>query len=885
MAREVDLRNEAASAESVAPERRAELHAAAEAASAGLPGAHDVQIVSFDASTGNPAVVVSRDAPAADGDFVRRALAHVQNVGPALGLAPQQAPEYLADPGYQTTSADGVAVHLRQQYKGIGVYDASETVRFDPDGHLLEVAGRSYTIADDLVVDPSVPASEALEVAAAHLASGDDEVDPDPFGQSVAEPVPDLQSMTLRLITSPLDRPDRATVYEATGFARPVTVSLMWFPLDGGLRLSWHLRVQVPGAPEYRFLIDAADGRVLLCRRLTHGLGGHAKVVLRSGEGRKDVDFPLPLEMYGVPVPPGLPAGFPDPWLLDETTAGASVRAIDFSTGRTVQGAPSAGGVVFAAPAGEDAPEQLVLNVFSYCASMHDALYLLGFREPDGNFQRSSLGRGGRAGDAVLAQVHPGVVWGTANMATPADGSAPTMNMGLVNTTQRHTALDADVVYHEYTHGLSNRLVGGPLDDTSLDADQSGGMGEGWSDFVACSLLGKNVVGDWVVDRATGIRRHPYTEDYPGTYAELGSPQYTRVHDIGELWCAVLMSLGRRLGRTETLQVVVDALKLTAANPSLLAARDAILLAARQFSVARGDDDGLTASFVQSAWEVFARYGMGPGARTNGPQLSGIVADFEPPPAPSTSVVRAEAAPGLTIPDADSEGVVSTVSLPAAGAVRSLVVDVVITHPFRGDLVVSLVAPDGRTALLHNRTGGGADNLRRSFDSESVDSLAALVGTPTGGNWSLRVADHAPADIGRLESWALAAGVGLQRPSVQQRSLLGTPIPAEGPALENKITVSEAGTVAALTLAVDIAHAQVGDLGVALRGPTGKRVTVHRRGGVEVDHLITTYRSDAGDPLAAFVGLDAQGDWTLTVLDKAGRDIGKLNSWTLTVQL
>jgi subtilisin-like proprotein convertase family protein len=37
--------------------------------------------------------------------------------------------------------------------------------------------------------------------------------------------------------------------------------------------------------------------------------------------------------------------------------------------------------------------------------------------------------------------------------------------------------------------------------------------------------------------------------------------------------------------------------------------------------------------------------------------------------------------------------------------------------------------------------------------------------------------------------------------------------------------------------------------------------------------------------LAAFIGLDAEGDWTLTVVDKAGRDVGKLNTWTLTVQL
>jgi extracellular elastinolytic metalloproteinase len=210
------------------------------------------------------------------------------------------------------------------------------------------------------------------------------------------------------------------------------------------------------------------------------------------------------------------------------------------------------------------------------------------------------------------------------------------MNMGLVTKTGRHTALDPDVVFHEYTHGLTNRLVGGPLDSTSLDAVQSGGMGEGWSDYVACTLLGKTVVGDWVVDKPDGIRRHPYTDAFPGTYAELGSAEYSEVHDIGELWCAILMSLGRKLDqeRWPTLQIVVDALKLTASNPSLLAARDAILLAAGQFATARGDTEHERAAFVFSAWQVFARYGMGPGARTAGATLSGIVADFTEPAPP-----------------------------------------------------------------------------------------------------------------------------------------------------------------------------------------------------------------------------------------------------------
>ena len=70
-------------------------------------------------------------------------------------------------------------------------------------------------------------------------------------------------------------------------------------------------------------------------------------------------------------------------------------------------------------------------------------------------------------------------MFATANMTTPADGAAPVMNMGLVTDTNRHTALDAGVVIHEFSHGVTSRLVGGPLNNHALDAPQSGAMGEG----------------------------------------------------------------------------------------------------------------------------------------------------------------------------------------------------------------------------------------------------------------------------------------------------------------------------------------------------------------------------------------------------------------------
>ncbi len=650
MAQEIDARDDieipplaGPANDTLVRRRRDELAGYAEAASRALPGDHEVQVVSVDPESGGAAVVVSQGAPAIEGDFVARALRHLHAMARILGLEPTQPPEFVADPGYQLTSSGGVAVHVRQQLQGVTIYDATETVRFDAAGRLLEVAGRSYPAVDS-TIDPRLGAADALTAAVGYLAApaatsdpagdlgvGSRDPDPshDPFGEPLAEATIDLDGFAPRVLAAPIGGPDLATVFDAPPLTQPVTVSLIWFPLGASLRLAWHLRAQLPGDSEYRVIVDAEDGDILLCRRLTRMIVGHAQVILRSGGPRSAVDFPLPPSSYGPPIPSGLPAGWPDSWLVDATTSGSSVRAVDASAGNTtVSGTRQGDEVTFTAPTDVDDVEQLVVNVFAFCSAMHDALYLLGFREADGNFQRDSMARGGRPADAVIARVHPGAVNGTANMATPVDGFAPVMNMGLVTSTGRHTALDADVVYHEYVHGLTNRLVGGPMNDTALDAERSGGMGEGWSDYVACTFLGKTVVGDWVVRQPGGIRRNPYDEAFPGTYADLGTPAYSQVHDIGELWCAVLMSLGRRLGVWEFLQIVVDALKLTGANPSLLAARDAILMAAAQFSTARGDESERTATFVADAWQVFARYGLGPVARTNGPRLSGIVADF-----------------------------------------------------------------------------------------------------------------------------------------------------------------------------------------------------------------------------------------------------------------
>jgi len=76
-------------------------------------------------------------------------------------------------------------------------------------------------------------------------------------------------------------------------------------------------------------------------------------------------------------------------------------------------------------------------------------------------------------------------------------------------------------------------------------------------------------------------------------------------------------------------------------------------------------------------------------------------------------------------------------------------VPVNIVHTYRGDLVVSLVAPDGTVYTLLNRSGGSADNVNQTF-------TVNLSSEARNGVWRLRVRDAASADVGYINSWSLS---------------------------------------------------------------------------------------------------------------------------------
>ncbi len=635
MSREIDLRDFSADKSG---SRQGDLESLASEVSQNLQGDHRIRISNFDAATGNPAVVVSEDAPAGEGNYVQRALDHVQAISGALGLVATQPTEFAPDPNVQRTSSGARAVYLRQQYKGVPIFQAAQTVRFTPDDKLSETAGSSVTIPEETTVAPRLSVEEAVLAAARYVAEPepDEREATDQFGEPLNPTSVDVSGFVPSIIAAFPDQAEQPTVLDPGPFADQVKANLTWFYLgEDDLRLAWEVVVTMPNYEgQYRTIVDADTGETLYCRQLARFVKARGNVYHVNGkQDRRMTAFPRPYEDYGVPgrdsLPDNLPP-FPGDWVEADAAVGNSVRAHLAAAGPTIKGTVEDGLLTFD-PDDPTSDDQKVLNIFYFNCYMHDYFYLLGFRETDGNFQRDNFGLGGVGADAVDARAHPGGVSGTANMLTLSDGKTPIMNMGLVTSTGRHTAFDADVVYHEFTHGVTNRLVGGPLDERSLEAPQSSGMGEGWSDYIACTINETIVAGSWVVDDPRGIREFPYDSNFPDDFGDLGTGRYREEHNIGEVWCAALMEMNRNIGADLGVQLVVDALKLSPTNPSFLEMRDSILAALADMMTAEKIDPDDHALSRDGIWRAFARFGMGPGARSNGASLSGIIADFDTP--------------------------------------------------------------------------------------------------------------------------------------------------------------------------------------------------------------------------------------------------------------
>jgi len=232
------------------------------------------------------------------------------------------------------------------------------------------------------------------------------------------------------------------------------------------------------------------------------------------------------------------------------------------------------------------------------------------------------------------------------------------------------------------------------------------------------------------------------------------------------------------------------------------------------------------------------------------------------------------ASPRAAIPDNSPTGASSTITVTEAGLVSSLAVTVDVTHPYRGDLKVELTH-GGRTAILIDRVGAGADDLRQTF------SVADFNGADATGPWTLRVIDTARSDVGTLNSWSIAVtrctgSCGGTDTTRRYENTTGAPIPDNTAAgVSRDIVISDAGTIRAMSVNVDITHAFPYDLTVRLSRVGGREFTLVRQPSVEGTSLVQTYAVEG------FVGEMAPGTYRLTVVDGAARDTGTLNRWSM----
>jgi len=248
-----------------------------------------------------------------------------------------------------------------------------------------------------------------------------------------------------------------------------------------------------------------------------------------------------------------------------------------------------------------------------------------------------------------------------------------------------------------------------------------------------------------------------------------------------------------------------------------------------------------------------------------------------------TNVFEKSSSPALPIPDNNPAGVTDTITCPETGRLSAIEVGVDIRHTYRGDLIVSLVAPSGKIAVLHERNGGPNNDLQRSFTPADTAALSTLLGDGIEGRWSLQVQDMAGVDTGTLESWSIQLTSSAAREIAVRRDA-AIEIPDNAPAgIEDSLRIEEEGLIDDIEIDIDITHSFIGDLRVTLSSPAGMAITLHNRSGGSTDNIIRTYSPDNTPALTNLTGQSFQGEWTLEVMDLANFDRGKLNGWGMKI--
>ncbi|MDM7923719.1 MAG: M36 family metallopeptidase [Pyrinomonadaceae bacterium] len=572
------------------------------------------------------------------------------------------------------TNPDGKLsfVELNQEINGIPVFRGEVKAGFSKNGEMFRVINNLAPGLDNA----SLSADFGDPALAVKAAAG-----------SIGHELRDFEK-----IANAADSNDLKTIFGDGDWA--TTAEKMYFPTEPGVAVpAWRVLIWQP-VSAYYVIVDAHSGTMLWRKNITEDQTQSATFQVYTNTTAMVNSAQSPAPLSPGPIDPGVGTQGPllsrtsvsrigneapyafvnNGWITDGgnvTDGNFNEAGIDRDGVNGVDApqpgdgtCPGAGCRVFTStwnpPPGNPAPGDTpltpqaqrgaVIQMFYAMNLYQSEMYRLGFTEQARNFQADNFGRGGVGADRVSSEGQDSSGTNNANFSTPADGGRGRMQMYIFTgpDPDRDGTTDIDIVYHEVTHGLSNRLHG---NGSGLSLNMSRGMGEGWSDFYAHSMLsdpddpldGVYTTGGYVLITPSysgnfyyGIRRFPKARmsftggpsnrphnpltfaDIDGTkinltdgaFAPRGGGSADQVHNAGEVWSSALWEvrakyierLGWAVGNRQVLQFVTDGMKLAPLGPTFLTERDAIVAAVQ----ASG-----TAADVADTWAGFAIRGMG----------------------------------------------------------------------------------------------------------------------------------------------------------------------------------------------------------------------------------------------------------------------------------
>ncbi|MCL4869377.1 MAG: M36 family metallopeptidase [Anaerolineae bacterium] len=714
--------------------------------------------------------------------------AYIANHRAEWGLSAGDLSDMIVTNQYTDVHNGVTHIYLRQRHQGIEVYMGNVSAHVTADGRIVnlysdfvsDVAGKVNSST------PALTPADAVTTAAAALQ------------YTLTAPLTVVEAAT---------GPAQRTVLSNGGISTlDIPVHLVYYPTESGLRLAWVAEIESLDFQHYwEIHVDAANGEILYkWDHVVHeNFDELVDIIASVAEGldESQIETSSPSQTSGA-MPPNsyevfaMPSEYPDdgPRVIVTDPANATASPFGWHDTNGVPGAEftvTRGNNVSAyddqdnngTPSPAEQPDggptldftgalvplnltldprqyvnAAVVNLFYWNNIIHDVFYLYGFNEVSGNFQVNNYGNGGLGNDDVRAEAQDGGGTNNANFLTPADGSRPRMQMYLwtQTTPRRDGDLENSIILHEYGHGISIRLTGGPAVVNCLNNSEQ--MGEGWSDWFGLVLTAKATdtdvlrrgIGTYVLGQpvtGNGIRPAPYSTDMTinnYTYANL--PGMAVPHGVGFVWATMTWDMYWKLvdahgfnpdfyapwntgGNNLAIQLIMDGLKLQPCSPGFVNGRNAILQA----------DVNLTGGANQCLiWEAFARRGLGFSAsQGSSTSTSDGTPAFDIPPSCSflgatptsqSICVGSNATYAISVGQAYSGAVNMSASGHPAGTTATFVPNPV-TAPGNTNLTIGNTA--GATPGNYNINVVGVDASQSSTVTVGLDVLNAAPAAPT----------------------------------------------------------------------------------------------------------------------------------------------------------